>query len=332
MRRRLPVLVAAGVLAASALAVSNASPASSATFPGTNCKIAYMRLPDQSLTADIYLMDVDGSGKTNLTNLTAGSVVGGPSWSPDGTKIAYSRDTGSSMNELVVMNADGSSPSVIDTSVDPYTSPTFSPDGLQIAFTSADGVYVIEPDGTSKTKIVNDVSTYSYLDTQFAPNGRLAYRDAGAGSWVLVNADGTSPAPGTWAQSAEGVSFSPDGTKVLYPEYVTSSTDMYVSNLDGTGVVLISNDTNGYEDEGQSWSPDGTRTVWTQEDANTGNYQVMSSNPDGSGLVDLTQEPTAINTQPAWGPGGAGTPCASPVVTTTTTAASSDPSTPKFTG
>jgi Tol biopolymer transport system component len=127
------------------------------------------------------------------------------------------------------------------------------------------------------------------------------------------------------------VSFSHDGTKVLYPEYVTSSTDMYVSNLDGTGVVLISNDTNGYEDEGQSWSPDGTKTVWTQEDANTGNYQVMLSNPDGTGLVDLTQEPTAINTQPAWGPGGAGTPCASPVVTTTT-AASSDPSTPKFTG
>jgi TolB protein len=332
MRRRIPALVAAGALAASALAVSNASPASSATFPGTNCKIAYVRKATQSLMADVYVMSADGTGKTNLTNLTAGSVVGGPTWTPDGTKIAYSRDTGSSTNELVVMNADGSSPTVIDSGVDPYSSPTYSPDGSKIAFTSADGVYVINSDGTSKTKIVNDVGTDSYLDTQFAPGGRLAYRDAGAGSWVTINADGTGATPGTWSQFAEGVSFSPDGTKVLYPEFDTSSTDMYVSNLDGTGVVLISTDTNGYEDEGQSWSPDGTKTVWTQEDAGTGNYQVMLSNPDGTGLVDLTQEPTFENTAPAWGPGGAGTPCASPVVTTTTTAASSDPSTPKFTG
>ena len=330
MFRRLVAIAGAGALSTSALLIAVASPASSGTFPGTNCKIAYVHNDTQTVISDLFLMNADGTGKTNLTNLSVGSVTSGPTWSPDGTKLAYSLRNGAGIFELVVMNGDGSGQTTIDSGSGRYFSLTYSPDGTKIAFTMTDGIYVINADGTSRTKIVNDTGYLTYSGTQFAPNGRLAYRDSGLNSWTLINADGTGATAGTWSASAEELSFSPDGTRVLYAEYQTTSTDMYVSNLDGSGVVLISTDTNGYEDEGQSWSPDGTKTVWTQEDPNTANYQVMLSNPDGSGLVDLTQEPTAINTEPAWGPGGAGTPCAAP--SPTTTAAPTDPSTPKFTG
>ena len=54
---------------------------------------------------EIYIMNVDGSGQTNLTNNPTKDIY--PSFSPDGTKIAFesSRDGN---DEIYIMNADGS--------------------------------------------------------------------------------------------------------------------------------------------------------------------------------------------------------------------------------
>lgn len=333
MRRRISAVTAVVALIATATVVSLATPASSGTFPGTNCQIAFLAETGGTNTRDVYLMNADGSGKTNLTNLTGGTVISGPTWTPDGTKMAYSRELpGGTTFEIVVMKADGSSPTVITTRSYLMNDLTYSPDGTKIAFAAFDGVYVASSDGSVVTKIAGNFAIGEIpFDTQFAPDGRLAYRLAPSNTWFLVNADGTGSTTPPWNPEAEHLNFSPDGRKVLFAAYLTnlsSSTDMFVSNIDGTGQVRISTDDNGYEDEGQSWSPDGTKVVWTQEDASTGNYQVMLSNPDGTGLVNLTQAPTVNNTRPAWGPGGAGTACASAPTPPTP----SDPSAPKFTG
>ena len=55
--------------------------------------------------SEIYAMNADGSGKVNLTNDPADDFT--PSWSPDGTKIAFARWDGGSGAEVYVMNADG---------------------------------------------------------------------------------------------------------------------------------------------------------------------------------------------------------------------------------
>ena len=55
---------------------------------------------------EIFVMNADGSGQTDLTNSPAND--GDPSWSPDGTKIAFTTDRGPvGDNEIYVMNADG---------------------------------------------------------------------------------------------------------------------------------------------------------------------------------------------------------------------------------
>jgi hypothetical protein len=52
-------------------------------------------------------MNADGTGQTDLTNSPAND--NDPSWSPDGTKIAFTTDRGpTGDNEIFVMNADGS--------------------------------------------------------------------------------------------------------------------------------------------------------------------------------------------------------------------------------
>ena len=60
----------------------------------------------QSGSGDIWTMDADGSGETNITNYLYGDNE--PSWSPDGSKLVFQsyRD---GYTGLWSMNADGSS-------------------------------------------------------------------------------------------------------------------------------------------------------------------------------------------------------------------------------
>nr|NIT60401.1 TolB family protein [Fodinibius sp.]NIV15139.1 hypothetical protein [Fodinibius sp.]NIY28983.1 hypothetical protein [Fodinibius sp.] len=84
--------------------------------------------------SEIVLMNVDGSGYTQLTNndIYDGSV---PSWSPDGSKIAFSsyREGDS---EIYVVNADGSNVRQLTDNETFDSGPDWSPSGEEIVFTS----------------------------------------------------------------------------------------------------------------------------------------------------------------------------------------------------
>ena len=54
---------------------------------------------------EVYVMNADGSGVTNLT--TSPSIDGLPGWSPDGSRIAFVSNRDGDF-EIYVMDADGS--------------------------------------------------------------------------------------------------------------------------------------------------------------------------------------------------------------------------------
>ena len=76
---------------------------SHAAFPGANGKIAFTSTRDGH--NQVYVMNPDGTGQTNLSNNSFDDSV--PAWSPDGTKIAFV-STRDGNEEVYVMNADGS--------------------------------------------------------------------------------------------------------------------------------------------------------------------------------------------------------------------------------
>jgi hypothetical protein len=104
----LPALIVAAVLVACAVVVLALSEKAEATFPGKNGRIAYASYdaPFPKGDSEIYTINPDGSGKTQLTNNNTDDLD--PSYSPDGKKIVYAGQDGPKGDlEIYTINARG---------------------------------------------------------------------------------------------------------------------------------------------------------------------------------------------------------------------------------
>lgn len=120
---------------------------------GTRIAFGYSKSSDQS---DIWLMNPDGSGKTNLTN--DGTLKSNPRWSPDGSQILFNLfddadEGGPILGGMNVMPAGGgASTRVVNKAFDG----AWSPDGTQIVFdTGPDGVFRSDADGQNVLPVID---------------------------------------------------------------------------------------------------------------------------------------------------------------------------------
>jgi TolB protein len=119
---------------------------------------------------EIYVMNADGSGQTNITSAPGLDIA--PKWSPDGSRIVFESDR-NGISEIYVMNADGSGQKNLTTALSDGSNapgetdadPTWSPDSSRIAFWSErDGnqdiynqdVYVMKADGSERRRLTDD--------------------------------------------------------------------------------------------------------------------------------------------------------------------------------
>ena len=150
--------------------------------------------------ADIWVMNDDGTGHTNLTSeMIAGGFRSTPSWTRDGTRIAFSQsvnDMSGTTSSIWVMGADGAAKRQLTSTQTGFdTAPTWSPDGERLAFTR---YYGSEPD--------------------------ITILDVNSGTTTRI------PLPGIEANP----SWSPDGSLIAF----TSGTALYTMHPDGSNVRL----------------------------------------------------------------------------------------------
>jgi TolB protein len=289
--------------------VALAAPAR-ASFPGANGKLAFTSDPS-GLDLEVYAMNADGSGQTDLSNNPDSDST--PTWSPDGQRIAFGTDRDVN-DEIYVINADGTNPTDLTNNAASDTSPAWSGDGQKLAFTSdRDGtfnleIYSMNADGSAQTRLTSTADSVLDTGAAWSPGAqRIAFtttRDGNSEIYVM-NTDGSGQTNLTQnAATDSGADWSPDGQRIAFASRRDGNAEIYVMNADGTNPTRLT--TNNTSDFSPAWSPDGQTIAFrTNRDGN--GYEIYSMNADGTSQTRLTTN-TWLDTDPDWQPLGAGYP------------------------
>ena len=251
-----------------------------ATHPAETTGLTGKLVFQTSNGGDIYVINADGSG---LRRLTDGME---PAWSPDGTKVAFTRWR--DPRGLYVIDEDGSNETLVFGWV-AAKGAAWSPDGRYIAFTRWYG-------GRDE-------------DTEVCFHGRC--RTMPADHWwklgVVRLEDGYFHDLLCYPHSLSPI-WSADGSVIAYD----SDFGIHLTNEEGTigdvtddrSLFALSTDS---LDISPVWSPDGSKIAFghSQHD----HWEIYVMNADGSNRVRLTQEepfadPPPNNVSPAWSPDG----------------------------
>jgi Tol biopolymer transport system component len=220
----------------------------------------------------IYLMNADGSGVTQLTTGRGFHVT--PGWSPDGSSLAIAADWGD--------------------------------------FQALGGIWIIpasDPDGVTHLEAQRVTSHPKGIDfdsePQFSPDGSsiafTRFKNPRKSAIHRVNVDGTGLQQLTpWKLNASDPDWSPDGQLITFDSndfaVPGSKGDIYIMGADGSGRTRLTDNPQVREGkrfrlaQNPVWSPSGTKIMYTlfkarrldPESFPPGGPLVMI-NPDGSG-------------------------------------------------
>ena len=237
---------------------------------------------------DLWVARADGTAPRRVTALRTDEFS--PSWSPDGSRIAYRvNPPRSDRGDLWVMDADGAAKRNLTRS--PGTaewSPAWSPAGDRIAyFSSVEGgdVWTMRPDGTDRRNLTRGSSFLSEYPTWSPDGARIAFNDHRDGNFEIyaMAADGSGQTNLTNNRASdEWPSWSPDGSKIAFRSQRDGNGEIYVMNADGSEPVNVTR-TPSHEDF-PAWTPDGRLGFVCQDGG------LCVANADGSGRVALNVE------------------------------------------
>ncbi len=183
-----------------------------------------------------------------------------PSWctaTPDLIAFSSNRDGN---NEIYLTRSNGSGVRRLTNSPGIDVSPTWSPDGLKIAFTSdrtgLPSIYVMNSDGSGQRRLTSIPGSYED-SPNWSPRGdRIAFvvRTGSTGADIATaSPDGSDVMMLTLGEGAnEDPKWSPDGLRIVFTSSRLGGKNLFIMNLDGTGVRPLTREGNCYS---PSWAP-----------------------------------------------------------------------------
>jgi Tol biopolymer transport system component len=188
----------------------------SAAFSPDGIRILFDQGTDSGF--DVYVMEADGS---DVRPITYTGQDYDPAWSPDGTRIAFTRQGSGAQSDIYVMDADGSNVVPLTRGGEGETDlyPTWSPDGTKIAYLAG------KNGGPGDLVVMNADGSHPWTLVSAGPStGVLGI------SWQPLPA--RSPRPQSAASSASPVASSPGARFARYFFYGPGDTGVLEVNLD----------------------------------------------------------------------------------------------------
>ena len=216
--------------------------------------------------SDIFVMDADGSNLVNLSDKGGGDY--GPRWSPDGTQVLWygwppTKAEGSA--RIYLNDAEGSNLRDLG----PGIWPKWSRDGTMIGFTLygiIETAFIVNADGLGRRAVTDRI-----IDTQF-------------------------------------LSWSPDGSKIGLAKHIQHNSHkdltqwcVYVTDLDGSNLVHLSDNLRNLDAHGAAWSRDGEKVAFYTNGLADGVGDIFVVNADGTNRINLTEHhPRGKDRRPRW--------------------------------
>ncbi|MCM8772450.1 MAG: hypothetical protein NC922_05230 [Candidatus Omnitrophica bacterium] len=265
---------------------------SHASFTPDGKKIVWQRRGEND-RAEIWIMNIDGTNKKNLTQVHGGPVNGPdtcetqPMISPDGTKIAFKacHNDNSQGGSIWVMNIDGSMPVKVSGNLIKCTKHSWSPDSQWILFNSrvdydGDGngdksrIFKVRANATGLTMLSEDTDEDICENwANWSPDGKwISYhrRDWTGdldkyGLWIM-KPDGTekrclveeTDANSGTIRLCGPHSWSPDSKYIVFKKYYNTpeqtESPLFIVNIQTGEIQQLTSD---YMDGRMWWSPNG---------------------------------------------------------------------------